>query len=450
MNTFTYIKLIIKDELDAFRELLVEQRWLILALLTVFAGLIYYLNPFPPRALSIAAGDKNGAYWKTAEHYADYFRQNGVQLTLVESAGSIENAQRLAENGNSVEAAFIQGGSIAPEQQSDIYSLGSVAYEPLWIFYRADLLDPPKNLTDLTRYRVGIGPELGGTQKLVRELLLLNGIPAQSLGGFILGPYAQNLEDFQSGKLDILIKVAAPHDQGVQTLVSDSTARLLSIPEAIAYQKNLPYIYALTVPANSLDIERKIPKESLTVIATTSSIVTQKDLHPDLQMLFLLAARDNQRASQHLFFAKRGEFPAYVDPTIPASPVALHYYDYGVPPGMRYLPFWLAGFINRMWVLILSILAFTYPIGKLNLKLREIRYHIKHRRLYEELLGTELYLCEHNPDHSELVRISDHLQHLNREAINVRVPVGSEADYFVLLQAIELLRAKIRERISCQ
>ena len=448
MNTFTYLKLIIKDELGAFRELLVEQRWLILALLTAFTGLIYYLNPFPPHALSIAAGDKDGAYWKTAEHFAEYFKQNGIQLTLVESAGSIENAQLLAEQGNAVEAAFIQGGALAPEEQSDIYSLGSVAYEPLWIFYRADLSNPPKSLTDLPRYRVGIGPALGGTQKLVREVLRLNGIDTKSLKGFSVDSYAKNLEDFQSGKLDILIKVAAPHDQGVQTLVSDNNARLLSIPDAIAYQKNLPYLYALTVPANSLDIEQKIPKESLTVIATTSSIVTHKDLHPDLQMLFLLAARDNQRSSQHLFFAKRGEFPAYVDPTITASPVALHYYDYGVPPGMRYLPFWVAGFINRMWVLILSILAFTYPVGKLNLKLREIRYHIKHRRLYEELLGTELYLCEHNPDRPELIRISDRLQHLNREAINVRVPVGSEADYFVLLQAIELLRAKIRERIG--
>ncbi len=101
-----------------------------------------------------------------------------------------------------------------------------------------------------------------------------------------------------------------------------------------------------------------------------------------------------------------------------------------------------------MWVLILSIIAFTYPLAKLNFKLREIRYQIKHRRLYEELLGTELFLCEKSPPASELNRIADRLRNLNREAINVRVPVGSEAEYFALLQAIELLRSKVRERLE--
>ena len=68
--------------------------------------------------------------------------------------------------------------------------------------------------------------------------------------------------------------------------------------------------------------------------------------------------------------------------------------------------------------------------------------------MYEELLGIELYLCEHEPSRFELERIGDRLRHLNREAISVRVPVGAEAEYFQLLQAVELLRNKIKELVE--
>jgi TRAP-type uncharacterized transport system substrate-binding protein len=448
MNSFSYLKLIFKEELLAIKELLIEQRWLIVVLVFLMGGLVYYLNPFPPRALSIAAGDRNGAYWKTAENLARYFKENGVELKIVEAAGSLENAELLAKNEQNVKIAFIQAGSLDPQEAKKFYSLGSVAHEPLWVFFRKDLAHPPQSLDDIAHLRVGIGPKLGGTQKLFHEVMQLNGIDTSKLANLDLEPYSKNLSDFQKGKLDAVVKVAAYHDEAIQTLLNDPNAQVLSISDASAYQKNLPYLTAQNIPINAIDIEKKIPSTPISLVSTTSSIIVDKELHPDLQMLLLVASRDLQRSSQYLFFSKRNEFPAYVDPTIEASPTALHYYDYGVPPGMRYLPFWLAGFINRMWILILSIVAFTYPFAKLNFKLREIRFQIKHRRLYEELLGTELFLCEKLPPQTELLRIADRLKNLNREAINVRVPVGSETEYFALLQAIELLRGKVKERLA--
>ena len=448
MNTFSYLKLILKEELLALKELLIEQRWLNMALVVLLGVLIYYLSPFPPRNVSIAAGDQGGGYWVTAESYARNFAANGVNLNLVEASGSIENAQLLADQQKDVRIAIVQGGALDPATSGKFYSLGSIGYEALWIFYRKDLAKPPRTLKDLTGLRIGVGPKLGGTQKLFHEVMLLNGIDSTTLPNVRMASYQKNLDDFHASKLDVVVKVAAHHDQEIQTLVRDPAVALMAINDAAAYPKNLPYVYALNIPENAIDIEHGVPAKPLSLIGTTTSLLTDKNLHPDLQMLLLLAARDQQRSSQYLFFSKRGEFPAYVDPTVEASPTALHYYDYGVPPGMRYLPFWLAGFFNRMWILILAVLAFAYPLAKLNLKLREIRYHIKHRRMYEELLGIELYLCEHEPSHFELERISDRLRLLNRDAIKVRVPVGCEAEYFQLLQAVELLRNKIREQVD--
>ena len=447
MNTFQYLWLIVKDELLSIRELLVEQRWLALCLLILIGAGVVYLDPIPPRSISIAAGDQGGAYWKTAEKYANYFAEQGVELKIVEAAGSLENAALLADHRNDVQIAFVQGGVLSPDEAASFYSLGSVGYEPMWVFYRKDLPNPPKSLQDLLRFRVGIGPAMGGTQKLFYEVMKLNGVREGLIGKFPFAPYRRNLEDFEAGKLDVLVKVAAMQDESIQRLIEDPNIRLLSIQDSAAYAKSLQYVYALSIPSHSINIEKQIPAQDISLIGTTASLIVDKKFNSDLQMLLLVASRDIQRSSQSLFFSKRGEFPAYVDPTIEASPTALHYYDYGVSPGMRYLPFWLAGFINRMWILLLSVIAFTYPISKLSIRLREIRFHIKHRRMYEELLAIEQYLCDRDPSCFELERMSERLKKLNREAINVRVPVGSEFHYFELLQAVELLRSKVKEEI---
>lgn len=448
MNTFSYLKLILKEELLAIKELLIEQRWIIIVLVCLLGALIYYLNPFPPRSISIAAGERNGAYWQTAEKLSGYFKENGVDLELVEAAGSLENAELLDNNSQNVYVAFLQAGSLEPQEASKFYSLGSFSHEPLWVFYRKSLPKIPETLIDISKLRLGVGPKLGGTQKLFQAVMQLHGIETNSLDNLKFDAYPKNLEDFQAGKLDAIVKVAGYHDEAIQILLRSPDVGLLSIQDAAAYQKSIPYLTAESIPVNAVDIEKRVPSKTVSLISTTSSIIVDRTLHPDLQMLLLVAIRDIRRSSQYLFFSKRGEFPAYVDPTIEASPTALQYYDYGVPPGMRYLPFWLAGFMNRMWVLILSIIAFTYPFAKLNFNLREIRYQIKHRRLYEELLGIELFLCEKSPPKDELSRIADRLKNLNREAINVRVPVGAEVEYFELLQAIELLRAKVKERLT--
>ncbi|WP_114663001.1 hypothetical protein [Polynucleobacter necessarius] len=82
-----------------------------------------------------------------------------------------------------------------------------------------------------------------------------------------------------------------------------------------------------------------MPQKEVTLLATTTSLVVKKSTHPDLQLAILIAARDANRSSPNLFFAKRDEFPAYLDPSIPISPVAEHFYNYGPPHAMKYLPY---------------------------------------------------------------------------------------------------------------
>ncbi|WP_295446653.1 TAXI family TRAP transporter solute-binding subunit [uncultured Thiodictyon sp.] len=442
MNSLQYLWQVLRDERRALVEVVREQKLLVLLVLVSLAGAVYYLQPFPPRHLIMVTGRPDGAYSIIADSVAQYVQERGIELELHNSMASLQSAELLANPNGKVDIALIQGGSLDAALASRIYSLGSVVYEPVWIFCRRGQSVRHEHLPDLAALRVGIGPEQGGTQQMVRALFKLNGIEIDGNAHFITGPYAENFRDFQSGELDVLIIVSPVFDPAVQFLLHDPTVELFAFSKAAAYQKALPYISELTLPAFSVDIRKRLPPEDVSLIATTTAVAVKKTLHPDIQTLLLMAARDQLRASHYRFFGKRGEFPAYMDPTVEASPPALHYYDYGVPQGLRYLPFWMAGFVDRMWVLILSIMAVTYPLSKLNVQLRAIRYHIKHRRLYEEVLVLERQLCEGCFGIHEKQVLHDRLTRLNRHAISDHVPVGMEREYFHLLSAIELLRTK--------
>ena len=444
INTLQYLRQVLRDELQALRELVVEQRLLVLVVVAILACSFYYLKPFPPRHLSMAAGSANDGYTMMARSIASYFRGHGVDLTIEESTGSVQNADLLIDDRDEVEVAFIQGGALMPDQAAKVYSLGSVAYEPVWVFYRRDAPGNHEYLTDLVGKRIGIGPELGGTRPMVRELFRLNGISIDDDKHFVIAPYDDNAEDLKTGNLDVVIKVAPYFDPGIQELLQNPEFVLFDFKEAPAYEKALQYVHQLTLPAFSADIQARNPAHDIRLIATTTTIAVSKDLHPDIQTLMLMAVRDEQRASQYLFFSKRGEFPSYVDPTIEASPVALHFYDYGVPTGLRYLPFWIGGFVDRLWILMLSIFAISYPLVKLNVHLRDLRFHIKHHRLYEELLEIERDVCKLPLAPESAAKFLRQLDVLNRHAISDNVPVGMESSYFELLNAIELLRAKVR------
>lgn len=448
MNLLVYLKLIVKDELAEMRDVLIEHRLLVVLLMSALTALFVYLRPFPPSTAVIAAGSKDSGYWNTAQAYARYFEANGVSLKLVETTGSVDSAQMLADPQKKIGIALIQGGVLENADTQNMQSLGSIAYEPLWIFYHKDLPVPPKSFADLTACRIGIGPQLGGTQRLMSDVLQLNGLSLSDLRGLVWQSYVDNTKDFYDRKLDVVVKVATYTDPEIQQLLNDPNVAVMPIPHAAAYQKNLPYVYALTIPASSVDIAKNFPAEPIPLIGTTTSLVVDKDLHPDLQMLLLVATRDLQRSSQTLFFSRRDEFPAYVDPTVEISPAASHYYDHGAPSGLRYFPFWLAGFFSRFWIVALSIFAFAYPVSKINLHLRGTRYHMKHHKVYEELLETERALCEGRLSAHELDRMADNLERLNREAIHVRVPTGAESQYFELLSAINLLQNKIKTRIA--
>ena len=444
MNSLSYLKLIVKDELTAVKELVAEQLMLVLTVALIVATAIILLKPFPPSTIKMAVGD--GLYHAfVADDSAAYLKQFGPTLEVTETSGSVENALLLADPRSDVQAALIDGGSIPEALADQIVALGSVAYEPVWVFTRKGLANPPRKFKDLARFKVGIGPELGATKPIVRAMMALSGTDISRKDNFVTGSFKANLSELKHGRLDAIIRVAGYFDQEIQANLRDSELELMSIDEAPAYQKKLRFLKQLLLPMDSVDLGREIPRTTISLIATSTTLAVKPTLHPDIQMLLLMSARDRLRSGKNLFFLSPGELPAYIDPSIPESPVASRFYKKGEPMLMDHLPYWLAGIIDRVGVLLIAAIALIYPIGKLNLHLRTIRYHIKHHRAYEHLLRIEKRLAEGTIPAAHREAMLHELASLNRHAISDRVPVGLEETYFKLLNAISLVRQKVRD-----
>ena len=70
-----------------------------------FAGVLLALvlmDPAPPKTIRFAAGSPGGAYHAFAERYQRLLAEEGVEVVLVETQGSIDNLRLLddSESGN--------------------------------------------------------------------------------------------------------------------------------------------------------------------------------------------------------------------------------------------------------------------------------------------------------------------------------------------------------------
>jgi hypothetical protein len=175
----------------------------------------------------------------------------------------------------------------------------------------------------------------------------------------------------------------------------------------------------------------------VTVLAPTANLIVRDDLHPALQSLLLQAASEVHGKSG--FFQKAGEFPSYKDHMVPLSPEAGRYFKSGSPFLQRYLPFWLAVLIDRLFVLLIPIIALLIPLLKVAPAVYNWRVRSKVFRSYGELKFLEDDL-RHHFDPAKLGDYRNRLDALDEEASLLRVPLGFTDLVYTLREHVNLVR----------
>ena len=426
----------IKAGLLSLRDLFATAWWIVLLAGIGFAVAYQFVEPAPPKKIVISTGSESGAYYHFAQRYAAILAKNGVTLEVRASAGSLENLERLKKD--EVQVGFVQGGVVPPkddpdaEDESGLLSLGSLFYEPVWVFYRGD--KALTRLTELKGKRIAIGQEGSGVRQLAQQLLAANDIPA----GDHLVPVAGLVaaEELQQGRIDAAFIIAAETAPVVQVLIRSPGVKLMSFAQDRAYQRRFPFLTKLTFPRGVADLVRDFPPDDIKVLAPTANLIIRDDLHPALQTLLLRTASEVHGKSG--FFQDAGEFPAYMDQMLPLSPDAARYFKSGPPFLQRYLPFWLAVLVDRLVVLLVPIFALLIPLLKVAPAIYNWRVRSKVFRIYGELKFLEDDLKNHF-DPARLADYRSRLDALDEEASVLHVPLGFTDLVYTLREHVNLV-----------
>jgi len=415
------------------------------AVLIAVAGLAFavkFIKPAPPDTLVITTGAPEGAYYAYAQKYRAILARDRVKLELRLSAGSIENLARLANPDGGVDVGFVQGGTGNAERAPGLVSLGSLYYEPLWIFYRA-----PRELSSLRALRgmtIATGAENSGTRALATELLEANQLTQPPTRTVALAGL-QAVDALLEGKVEAALLIAAPDSIMVQRLIKAPGVRLMSLDEAEAYTRRLPYLSRIVLPKGVFDLVARIPDHDVVLLASTANLIVKEDLHPALAYLLLRTAAE-VHGQPHLF-EHQGEFPAPRDADFPPSAEAQRYYKSGPPFLQRYLPYWGANLVDRLWVMLLPIVAIVFPLFRLMPPLYRWRIRSRIYRRYARLKEIELEL-EEKQGAPALQAMLERLDHIESAVNRLSTPLAYSENLYVFRQHIDLVRQRILARLS--
>ena len=397
---------------------------------------VFIIETLPPRTIVMATGAEGGANYELGVRYREILVQAGVNLQLLPTSGGLENLARLRDPKSGVGVGFIQGGTTSKKESPDLESLGTVFYEPLWLFYRSEI---GGGIQALRGRRLSIGPEGSGGRALALELIKRTKI--DSIIGELLGFAPQvAAEKLIAGDIDAAFIVTAWDSPVVQRLITAKGIEVASFPRADAYVALYPFLNKLTLPTGVGDLAMNRPPADVVLLAPKASLAVRADLHPAIQYLLLNAAV--QVHSQPGIFQKAGQFPAAESIDLPVSGEAQRFYKTGRPFLQEHLPFWIATLVEKILVVFVPMAALLYPMFKFLPQIYDWIMQLKIRRLYDEMRLIESEMGAEGYGHDSDVMIAK-LDRLDERANRLRLPRVYASMLYTMRMHINLVRSRL-------
>ena len=302
----------------------------------------------------MATDPENSFNANLAKRYREYFAKNGIDLKLVPLAGAVESVARLQDPKSDVSIAIIPGGITTQQDSPDLVSLGTLFYEPLWLFVRG------RDSAGHEQLRLSIGPEGSASHAFFVEFYDRVGIINQRSVTLLTLTPEETIQGLHRGQVDGAVLLDAWESPVVHELLTSENVTLQGVPRADAFVALYPYLNKLVLPAGVADLAGNRPPADVQLLAPKANLVVRRDLHPAIQYLLLEAAEQIQSAPG--LFHKAGEFPAPESIDLPLSVYAHDFYRTGSPFLQRHLPFWLAVLVAQLLVLAIPLIGVLFPL----------------------------------------------------------------------------------------
>ncbi|MEO5661319.1 MAG: TAXI family TRAP transporter solute-binding subunit [Polaromonas sp.] len=434
----------IRYTLLSLRDLAVSAGPFLVLAVTLLVLAYWWLDPNPPKRVTLATGPAQSAYEAFGKRYASLLAREGIEVALLPSEGSAANLQLLREG--KADLGFVQGGSSEAGKPGDeaLESLGSLFLEPVWLFYReaaARRVNAQATLSalpELAGLRVNVGAPGSGLPSLMSKLLESNRIDSSALELSELEQTPATVA-FLGGELDAIVFASAPESLMVQMLLQTPGVKLMDFAQNEAYSRRFAFLSPAVLPRGVVDLAANIPPQDVRLLAPTTTLLTRSSTHPALLQLFALAGNDIHGSAG--WFKRAREYPKIANSEVPVSAEAARSIKNDQPFLQRYLPFWVANLVERMWLVMGIILAIMLPLSRIVPPLYEFRVRSRIFRWYGQLRDIENRIGRMDgPD-----ALLEELNNLEQRAEKISVPLSYADELYALRSNIQLVRRKLHK-----
>lgn len=199
----------------------------------------------------------------------------------------------------------------------------------------------------------------------------------------------------------------------------------------------------MRLPRGIVDLGRELPTRDYQLIAPTATLVAREDLHPALIDLFVEAAAEIHGGPG--WFQRRGDFPSANYTEIPVAASAEKFYKGGPSLLHRHLPFWIANFLDRMWIVLVALGALLVPLSRIVPPLYVWKVRSRIYRWYGQLRSVEHAMEEAGGKSMEAVcaaqlqRLADIEQTVNQ----LIIPLSFAEELYDLRSHIHFVRKRL-------
>lgn len=396
-----------------------------------------FIEPIPPRQIILASGPATSLYHEHAQRYVKLMARHGVTVTEKMTEGPGENLALLSDPGSAVDIGFVQGGQAETQAANGVVMLASLYYQPLWIFVRRGAA--VDSLAALAGKRVSLGMPGSGTNALGEPLLAANGVTGVNTT-FVHVPTDRTQWMLHNDQVDVALLVGGVRMPAVAAALADPALDLVSLANADAYPQRYRYLTRRTLYAGAIAFVPPVPVRDVALITTEAMLAARSTVHPAIVNLLLETIRDEH--DDQGYFETPGEFPNWDQVDLPVSPDAIRHKRFGPSPLYKYLPFWVATFVERFVIIVLPLLVIVVPVVQQLPKVLNWRARSSIYRWYGELklLEREVAVRRGELPIEKWLSALDRIEHA---AEQIKTPASFASESYTLREHIRLVRSAV-------
>lgn len=332
--------------------------------IVLFVSLVI-IKPSAPESIVLLTGPEGSSYYEMGMRLAASIEEMGLETEVRTTTGGIDNARQLAAGAaNTVALApSTVEDTLGPKVDAGgLVSLGSIAFEPFWLFSRSE--HGANSIADLVGLRVATGAPGTVVDIFARTILrtsgVLDGVEIVSLNDPTVEGLATALKE---GNVDAVFLTGTPASPIIRELLGHPDFTTVPFGRTAAYEAWYPGVSGIVVPEGIADLAKNIPSEDLQLLAGTTNLLTLDGIYPGVVPLVLEAVI--QSGDRQRFTTSTTTFPGRESISLPLDRAAARYYDHGKTGIAKFLPYKITRWLNHLGFVVLPLLTGVFVLLKI-------------------------------------------------------------------------------------